>query len=346
MHDSDEAQGRTMESYNNQCTVSIIMPAYNTEKFIGRGIDSCLQQTYRNWELLVIDDGSEDETVRVVREYQRRDGRIHLTCVTLGGVSKARNRGIESAEGEYIVFLDSDDWLEKDALEQLIMMQQEHPAYLIACDRFSVHASETNKELAKIKRPKNSAVLSREQALLMTGKEQYNNSSVNKLFRRNIMEEYAIRFDPAISYGEDELLVFEYLLHTDGMVFTERAFWNVLERSGSATRDGFRVAFLTSLDAVEQMMSCGQKNGIDQAVMGRLMELKIEKARNLLRRYLEADADKPEALKQLRSVLREDGRKYCHGCSRKEAVKIYAAAYCPWGMYRRLYGTRKRGGSN
>lgn len=335
-----------MECYNNQWKISVIMPAYNTEQFIGRGINSCLQQTYSNWELLVIDDGSEDKTVCVVEEYRRRDHRIRLICAEHGGVSKARNRGIESAEGEYIVFLDSDDWLEADALEQLIMMQQEYPSYLIACDRFSVHYSSKGKELEKNKRPKTSAILSREQALLMTGKEQYNNSSVNKLFQRFIMEEYTIRFDPEISYGEDELLVFQYLLHTDGMVFMEKAFWNVLERSGSATRNGFLVDFLTSLEAVERMISYGKDNGANLQVLDRLQELRIEKARNLLRRYMEANVNIPEALKQLRSVLREDGRRYCHRCPRKEAVKIYLAAYCPWKLYRKLYGTCKRGGLN
>ena len=326
---------------SSQGTVSIIMPAYNTEQYIARGIDSCLQQSCDNWELLVIDDGSADGTVRVVEEYVQRDERIRLIPAEHGGVSRARNCGIEHAEGEYILFLDSDDWLEKDALEQLFRMQQEHPSHLIACDRFSVRYSDMNEDMEKVKRPKTSAVLSTEQALLMTGKEQYNNSSVNKLFRHSIMDENNIRFAPEISYGEDELLVFQYLLHTDGMVFTEKAYWNVLERSGSATRDGFRSAFLTSLDEVDRMMVYGRDHGVSMAVQERLQELKVEKARNLLRRYLEANAEEPEALKRLRNVLKAEGRAYCRRCSGREAVKIYMAAYCPWGVYRKLYGSYK-----
>ncbi len=320
--------------------ISIIMPAYNTEQYIARGIDSCLAQSYGNWELLVIDDGSTDGTVQVVEKYANQEDRIHLIRAEHGGVSRARNCGIDAVAGEYIVFLDSDDWLESDALEQLLKLQEEYPTCLVACDRFSVHYSTSSGKLEQIKRPKTSAILEREQALLMTGKEQYNNSSVNKLFRREIMDNYGIRFDPEISYGEDELLVFQYLLHTEGMVFTEKAYWNVLERSGSATRDGFRSAFLTSLDEVDQMAEYG--NGrLSEAVNHRLLELKVEKARNLLRRYLEANADVPEALSRLRIVLREEGGTYCRSCSKKEAVKIWLAAYCPWRMYRVLWNVIK-----
>ena len=76
-------------------------------------------------------------------------------------------------------------------------------------------------------------------------------------------------------------------------------------------------------------------------VQERLQELKVEKARNLLRRYLETNAEEQEALKRLRNVLKAEGKAYCCRCSGREAVKIYMAAYCPWRLYRKLYGSCK-----
>lgn len=321
--------------------VSIIMPAYNTAAYIARGMESCRAQSYPYWELLVIDDASTDSTAEVVRQMAERERRIRLITAEHGGVSKARNLGMDSANGEYLLFLDSDDWLEENALEELLKLQAEYGGKLVACDRYSVRCSLEGTILGKEKRPKTSAVLSQRDALLMTGKEQYNNSSVNKLFDRGIVEQYGLRFDSSISYGEDELLVFQYLVHSDGMIFTKQAYWNVMERPGSATRAGFKSAFLTSLDEVDRMKEYALQEGIsDEAILNRLMELKAEKARNLLRRYLDADARDPESLQRLRGVLREEKAVYGRHCTMAELVKTYAAAYCPWKLYRMIYGRK------
>lgn len=321
------------------------MPAYNTAVYIARGMESCLNQSISSWELIVIDDASEDDTVNLVLQYAEHDERIRLIRSSHGGVSLARNRGLDEARGEYVLFLDSDDWLEPDALEKLLVLQKQYPECLVACDRYGVKCAENGEilERERIKRTKTSALLSRTEALKMTGMDQYNNSSVNKLFQRNIIEDYRIRFRPEISYGEDELFVFHYLLHVKGMFFTENAYWNVLERPGSATRNGFRRAFLTSLEEVDDMMTSAEQDelGVPEEVFQRLRDLKVEKARNLLRRYLDADAEDPEALNALRQVLRTEGHQYCQRCSFGEKAKIYAAAYCPWKLYRMLY--RKKG---
>ena len=321
--------------------VSIIMPAYNTAAYIARGIESCRAQSYPYWELLVIDDASTDNTAEVVRQVAEKEQRIRLIKAEHGGVSKARNLGMDSANGEYLLFLDSDDWLEEDALEELLKMQANDRDRLIACDRYGVLCSEAGAVLEREKRAKTSAVLSQRDALLMTGKEKYNNSSVNKLFDRGIIEKYKLRFDTAVSYGEDELLVFQYLIHTKGMVFTERAFWNVMARPGSATRAGFKSAFLTSLDEVDKMREYALQEGMaDSEILDRLSELKMEKARNLLRRYLEADARDPESLQRLRRTLRTEIPAFFRHCGLAEKIKIYAAAYCPWKLYRLAYGRR------
>lgn len=98
---------------------SIIVPAYNTGDTIRKCLDSILAQNYRAWELIVVDDGSNDSTSVIIDEYAQTDERIHAIHVSNGGVAKARNIGIDNARGEYIMFIDSDDWIEPDYLEQV-----------------------------------------------------------------------------------------------------------------------------------------------------------------------------------------------------------------------------------
>ncbi len=100
--------------------VSVIIPAYNRQKFISSAIESCMRQTYENIEVIVVDDGSTDGTVGRVESYAKKDGRIRLIEKENGGVSSARNLGAKSARGEYIFFLDSDDLLMKRGLESLV----------------------------------------------------------------------------------------------------------------------------------------------------------------------------------------------------------------------------------
>jgi len=115
-------------------TVSIITPSYNAEKFIADTIESVLAQTYRQWEMIIIDDNSTDNTTHIIEAYIEKDPRITLIRLhTQHGPAKARNKGIESANGRYISFLDSDDtWVPEKLEKQLDFMQEHHLAFSYA----------------------------------------------------------------------------------------------------------------------------------------------------------------------------------------------------------------------
>lgn len=100
--------------------ISVIMPVYNTAAFLEESIGSVLRQTYRNWELILVDDGSDDGSGRICDAYAREDDRIRYIHLSNSGVSRARNTGLREAHGEWVCFMDSDDWLEDGALETLI----------------------------------------------------------------------------------------------------------------------------------------------------------------------------------------------------------------------------------
>lgn len=98
---------------------SIIVPAYNPGNAIRRCIDSIIAQSYSNWELIIVDDGSKDSTPAIIDDYARKDERICVIHIPNGGVANARNVGLENAKGEYVMFVDSDDWIEPDYLQQV-----------------------------------------------------------------------------------------------------------------------------------------------------------------------------------------------------------------------------------
>ena len=99
--------------------ISVIVPVYNIEKYLPRCIDSILNQTYKNWEAIFINDGSTDNSLKILEEYKRKNERIKIIDKKNAGSGAARNDGIESSKGKYIAFLDSDDWYEEDFLEKL-----------------------------------------------------------------------------------------------------------------------------------------------------------------------------------------------------------------------------------
>ncbi len=112
--------------------VSVIMPAYNAEKYIRQAIESVQAQTYQEWELIVVDDASTDNTYTIVNEYCQEDSRIKLLCNSQNqGVSRTRKNGVEAAAGEWIAFLDSDDAWHPEKLEKQLEIQKEHNAKLI-----------------------------------------------------------------------------------------------------------------------------------------------------------------------------------------------------------------------
>ncbi len=118
--------------------VSVIIPFYNAEKYLRRSVDSITGQTYRELEILLVDDGSEDSSPAIADALAGEDARIRVIRPPHGGVSAARNAGLKEASGEYILFMDSDDWMDSDIVGQMVDQMTRQDADLVTCDiRFS-----------------------------------------------------------------------------------------------------------------------------------------------------------------------------------------------------------------
>lgn len=113
--------------------VSVIIPTYNTEKYVKKCLKSVMEQTYRNIEIIVVDDGSNDYTVEYCRLYQQIDSRIKIITKDNGGAGSARNIGLKNASGDYVSFVDSDDYIEKQMIETLVRLLEEYNADISFC---------------------------------------------------------------------------------------------------------------------------------------------------------------------------------------------------------------------
>ena len=116
------------------CKVSIIVPVYNVDKFLHKCVDSILAQTLTDFELLLVDDGSKDNSGLICDKYAAKDSRVRVFHKENGGVSSARNLGLENAQGDWIIFIDSDDWIEPNMLKDIYEKAILEHADLVYCD--------------------------------------------------------------------------------------------------------------------------------------------------------------------------------------------------------------------
>lgn len=191
-------------------TVSVIIPVYNREKTIQRCLDSVLGQTYQNLEIIVIDDGSRDGTAEILKHYARADHRVTVITKRNTGVSDSRNYGIESAHGAYIQFVDSDDWLAKDATQNLVDAMENDGSDLVVADYYRVKGQRLYQSGA-IDMP---GTFSRtEFACVMMDKaaDFYYGVVWNKLYRTKILMDCDIRFSDRLKWCEDFLFNLDYL---------------------------------------------------------------------------------------------------------------------------------------
>lgn len=175
-------------------TVSVIIPIYNVEQYIGKCIDSIIGQTYRNIEVICVDDGSPDASGYICDQYACNDKRIKVLHIPNGGVSNARNMGIDAAAGEYIMFVDGDDYLEKECIEYFVSLMQEYDADIAYSENYYTYEGEAQKKRDHRK------LVSGEQAAIMQLCYRTNIGVWNKLFKRQVLKD--IHFITSQRIGE------------------------------------------------------------------------------------------------------------------------------------------------
>lgn len=200
----------------NQEKITIIVPIYNAAEFVALCLESIVNQSYSNIEVILINDGSTDNSSRIIDDFASNDERIKIINQKNLGVSVARNRGIDNATGKYIIFIDADDYLlDIRALENVHTTSVGHPCDVIMYD--------IKYEDKKTHYPLNEGgYFSKEDIdsfLFEVIKEEHFNSPCNKLYSKEILNKYNIRFDKNIKIGEDLLFNIDYFKHCSSLYY-------------------------------------------------------------------------------------------------------------------------------
>lgn len=231
--------------------ISVIIPVFNTERYLTRVIDCVLTQTFTDFELILIDDGSTDASGEICDRYEVTDGRVRVKHSANHGVSAARNNGIDLATGEWITFIDSDDYILPQYLQNLYNNAEKHNSDFVMT---GIVRRYEEKPIDDVVREWSESVVTRNEIakLYEQGIMQYQKCPYLKLFKREIINEHGIRFDERLSRGEDALFVYTYLLHCSSISVAPGANYIYCLRDGSLMSQ-IMAPFQTELYGYERM---------------------------------------------------------------------------------------------
>lgn len=221
--------------------VSVIVPVFNTAKYLSRCLDSILRQSYENLEIIIIDDGSTDNSYAVAKTYEQKDSRIRLITQENCGVTPTRVRGIREAQGKWIGFVDSDDYIEPYMYEQLATCIDWQDCDLVSADTylhtlsgaltidFDNYAPRLYENLPRDIYP----TMLHDFHINIKGMRCY---LVTKLFRADILKSVAEKVDLRVFYGEDAMILYRYCLLCNSIYIMREPLYHYIHRQGSAQK--------------------------------------------------------------------------------------------------------------
>ena len=298
-------------------TVSIIMPAKNSGAYLKRCIDSCLSQKYTDWELLIINDGSTDDTAEIAKSFSQSDDRIRFIDSTGHGVSSARNYGMELSAGDYISFVDSDDRIDPDYLSELVELAENENADISQCSLYYWYDNGTlvqEKETA---------------AAVYNGHDEIMNAYFSgmvghiclaawgKLFRKELLR--GIRFDETLTIQEDAFLTFQCCMKASKIACSNNPHYYYYQNPKSVMNsvfDGSKMQYFTVLD--RELDICKA----DPALASEIMRRKVVTALDLTTQIIRDDSGR-EYLDGLKKIAVETSDKIKGKLGFKTRVKLF-----------------------
>lgn len=217
--------------------VSMIVPVYNAEKTIDRCVSSILNQTYKDFELILLDDGSTDTSGAVCDACAEKDARIRVVHKENSGVSDTRNQGIAMAEGEYLQFLDSDDWITPEATSLFVRAATEYQCDMVIADFYRVIGERVSQkgdieEEGMMDRADYAVNMMQKPA------DFYYGVLWNKFYKRSIIERYQLKMDSAVSWCEDFMFNLEYVRHVNSIYALKVPVYYYVKTKGSLVSQG------------------------------------------------------------------------------------------------------------
>lgn len=231
--------------------LSIIVPVFNTEKYLRECVDSILAQTFTDFELILVDDGSKDSSLEICKEYEKKDKRVKVIHQENGGPGKARNKGLENATGEWIGFVDSDDWIEKETYETALNIAKQKNADLVQWELAMEYS-----EKSVLNKCKPDGFFTAEQS-----GEYYRSVVYASIFMRKIIEENKIHFPIDSSLSEDALFNYQYYLKTKNCYYIGKCFYHFRQNDSSITHNVTKAMILGKKKVVDKISELAEQNG-------------------------------------------------------------------------------------
>ena len=239
--------------------VSVIVPVYKVEKYLDKCVESIVEQTYKNLEIILVDDGSPDNCPSMCDDWAARDSRIKVMHKANGGLSSARNAGLGIFGGEFVMFVDSDDWIERDAVQSLISLSGD--VDIIMCG-FSIEneSGEVSYENSGKKEIKGSDILG--EFVL----DNIRPEVCAKLYRSSLFS--GERFDESIRYAEDLDMNYRLMKKAEGFISTDEGFYHYIRRSGSITDTDMTAGRASLYEITEKIIedNSGNRNLVEKSI--------------------------------------------------------------------------------
>ena len=254
--------------------VSVIVPIYNVENYLDNCVQSILRQTYRNLEILLVDDGSPDRCPRMCDEYAGQDDRIRVIHKENGGLGDARNAGTREATGKYLLYVDSDDRIREDLVSITVETAEKAQADIVIFDYAGETPAglQTDRFTFDLPEGRTFSAMDEPAVIMRTC------SAVNKLFRKEFWEKSGLSF-PAGRYYEDLATIPKLLTQADRIVYKKEVLYYYLSREGSITHSSdFSRNYDDRTRSVDEVLEFFHEKGLDQIYRDELEYLVFENA--------------------------------------------------------------------
>lgn len=305
--------------------ISVIVPVYNVAAYLPRSIDSILAQTYTDFDVTLVDDGSTDGSGELCDEYARKNEKIRAFHQANGGPSMARNRGIAESSGELLTYIDSDDIVTPDYLQTLMGNMEKYSAD-VSCASFSFFGDEGTEETLKAAGEsgrQERVYAGRDACIALLYERDFYTSTCNLLVRREIAEKYPF---PEGRYHEDDMTTFRYLYAADRVVMSSAVLYCYYQRPGSIMHR-YGQPVLDELRAADYYTEYFGSLGKDFRKAAD--HKKYSLIRNTLQEYPELKEKEPELYQKGRQYLREKSfgiltDRFSSAANRRFALKLLA----------------------
>ena len=236
--------------------ISIIVPVYNVERYLRKCIDSIIAQTYTNLEILLLDDGSLDHSGKICDEYKEKDNRIKVIHKKNTGVSSTRNEGLEIITGEYVTFIDADDYVETDMIEVLYKSLKKYEADISICGTTDLDSDYKTVRQSKCKQ---TIEMDKKNALKeLLNEEVFTCVCWGKLYKVTLFQN--LKFNEKTKIAEDLEILYKILDKCNKVVYVSEKKYNYILRNDSATKKEFNKDWLREIEISKEILDFIDKN--------------------------------------------------------------------------------------